>query len=237
MAAVGILAALREREHVGEGHVDVSMFDGSLSWLAMVAAKYLCDGVAAAGRQRAERQAHLLPPLRLRRRWVTLGALEPKFWQAWCGVGREDLIEPVRAAYRRPRGRAHLRRAHARAVARVRRGARLLPRAGTRPGEALDSELVRAREMVVQVDQPGTDGVRLLGVPVKLSRTPGAPAGPALPWASTRGRCSPFWVCPATRSTNWSERARWREPERPSEDEGAGRGQRCERRHDQALPA
>src|SRR3712207_9571915 len=26
--------------------------------------------------------------------WVTLGALEPKFWQAWCrGVGREDLIE------------------------------------------------------------------------------------------------------------------------------------------------
>ena len=44
--------------------------------------------------------------------------------------------------------------------------------------EALDSELVRAREMVVEVDQPGTDGVRLLGVPVKLSRTPGAPAGP-----------------------------------------------------------
>ena len=44
--------------------------------------------------------------------------------------------------------------------------------------EALDSELVRAREMVVQVDQPGTDGVSLLGVPVKLSRTPGAPAGP-----------------------------------------------------------
>ena len=45
-------------------------------------------------------------------------------------------------------------------------------------GEALDSELVRAREMVVELDQPGTDGVKLLGVPVKLSRTPGAPAGP-----------------------------------------------------------
>jgi crotonobetainyl-CoA:carnitine CoA-transferase CaiB-like acyl-CoA transferase len=44
--------------------------------------------------------------------------------------------------------------------------------------EALDSELVRAREMVVELDQPGTEGVRLLGVPVKLSRTPGAPAGP-----------------------------------------------------------
>ena len=44
--------------------------------------------------------------------------------------------------------------------------------------EALDSELVRAREMVVELDQPGTDGVRQLGVPVKLSRTPGAPRGP-----------------------------------------------------------
>ena len=40
--------------------------------------------------------------------------------------------------------------------------------------EALESELVRAREMVVELDQPGAQRpVRLLGVPVKLSRTPG----------------------------------------------------------------
>ena len=49
MAAFGILAALRRRETSGEGQlVDVSMFDGSLSWLAMVAAKYLCDDVVPA---------------------------------------------------------------------------------------------------------------------------------------------------------------------------------------------
>jgi crotonobetainyl-CoA:carnitine CoA-transferase CaiB-like acyl-CoA transferase len=50
--------------------------------------------------------------------------------------------------------------------------------------EALDSELVRAREMVVALDQPGAaDPVKLLGVPIKLSRTPGDPRrapGPAL---------------------------------------------------------
>jgi alpha-methylacyl-CoA racemase len=47
MAAFGIMAALRERERSGEGQlVDVSMFDGSLSWLALVAAKYLADGAA-----------------------------------------------------------------------------------------------------------------------------------------------------------------------------------------------
>ena len=50
--------------------------------------------------------------------------------------------------------------------------------------EALDSELVRARGMVAELAQPGAEGpVRLLGLPVKLSRTPGDPArapGPAL---------------------------------------------------------
>ena len=51
MAAFGIMAALRERERSGEGQlVDVSMFDGSLAWLAMVAAQYLADGARAAAR-------------------------------------------------------------------------------------------------------------------------------------------------------------------------------------------
>src|SRR3954465_1698696 len=47
MAAIGILVALRERERSGEGQVvDVSMFDGALSWLALVAARALCEGAA-----------------------------------------------------------------------------------------------------------------------------------------------------------------------------------------------
>src|SRR5207244_9659416 len=50
--------------------------------------------------------------------------------------------------------------------------------------EALDSELVREREMVVEIDQPGSErAVRQLGIPVKLSRTPGRHdrlPGPAL---------------------------------------------------------
>ena len=50
--------------------------------------------------------------------------------------------------------------------------------------EALASELVREREMVVEIDQPGAERpVRQLGIPVKLGRTPGEPRrlpGPAL---------------------------------------------------------
>src|SRR5205085_1909427 len=96
MAAFGILAALREREASGEGQlVDVSMFDGSLSWLALVAGRYLCDGEPP-GRGEPELAGGLIcyRPYACKDGWVTLGALEPKFWAAWCrGVGREDLIE------------------------------------------------------------------------------------------------------------------------------------------------
>ena len=112
MAAFGSCAALRERERSGEGQlVDVSMFDGALSWLAFVAAGYLCDGVV---RERGEGQLSggivLLTPYACRDGWVTLGEVEPKFWQEWCrGVGREDLIESNRAPGRGARrGRARL---------------------------------------------------------------------------------------------------------------------------------
>jgi crotonobetainyl-CoA:carnitine CoA-transferase CaiB-like acyl-CoA transferase len=185
MAAFGILAALRERDRSGEGQlVDVSMFDGSLSWLALVAAKYLADGTPPA-RGGLELAGGLIcyRPYACRDGWVTLGALEPKFWQEWCrGVGREDLVEKQ---FERPGSEAHAE------VERVflertrdewqafasEHDCCLEPVLGL--DEALDSELVRAREMVVSVDQPGAEAeVRLLGVPVKLSRTPGAPAGP-----------------------------------------------------------
>src|SRR5687768_6093183 len=96
MSAVGILAALRERDRSGEGQfVDISMADGALSWLAMVAGRYFAEGEAPA-RGELELAGALVcyRTYRCSDGYVTLGALEPKFWQAWChGVGREDLIE------------------------------------------------------------------------------------------------------------------------------------------------
>jgi crotonobetainyl-CoA:carnitine CoA-transferase CaiB-like acyl-CoA transferase len=184
MAAFGILAALRERDRSGEGQlVDVSMFDGSLSWLALVAAKYLADGSAPrrGGLELAGRFV-CYRPYACRDGWVTLGALEPKFWQAWChGVGRPELVEkqfePAGSEAHAEVERVFLERTREqwRAFA-AEYDCCLEPVLGL--DEALDSELVRAREMTVELDQPGTSGVRQLGVPVKLSRTPGGPQGP-----------------------------------------------------------
>ena len=190
MAAFGILAALRHRDATGEGQVvDVSMADGSLSWLAMVAARYFADG-AVPQRGGLELAGSLVcyRPYQCADGWVTLGALEPKFWQAWCcGVGREDLIEKQ---FERPGSAAHV---EVQGIFMERTRAEWEAFAGEHDcclepvldlDEALGSELVRAREMVVEVEQPGaTETVRLLGVPVKLSATPGDAGqrpGPAL---------------------------------------------------------
>jgi alpha-methylacyl-CoA racemase len=183
-AAFGILAALRERERSGEGQlVDISMFDGALSWLGLVAARYLCEG-AVPKRGTLELAGSLIcyRPYACRDGWVTLGALEPKFWQAWCrGVEREDLVERQFEAPGSP-AHAEVERIFMERTREEWREFASQHDCCLEPvldlDEALDSELVRAREMVVELDQPGADGVRLLGVPVKLSRTPGGPAGP-----------------------------------------------------------
>jgi crotonobetainyl-CoA:carnitine CoA-transferase CaiB-like acyl-CoA transferase len=179
MAAFGILAALRERDRSGEGQlVDVSMFDGALSWLAMVAAR-----VFAAG-EKPRRGSELLGgallcyrPYRCADGWVTLGALEPKFFAEWCrGVGREDLIEHQ---FERPGSEAH---AEVEAIFAGRARAEWAAFADQHDcclepvlevEEALESELVRARDMVIEFEQPGAGLVQGLGMPVKLSRTPG----------------------------------------------------------------
>ena len=190
MAAVGVLIALRERDRSGEGQlVDCSMFDGSLSFLAMLAAEMLAGGpVPRRGELRLSGGIVCYRPYCCADGYVTLGALEPKFWAAFCrGVDREDLAEH---AFDPPGSEAHRQvseifatrtREQWRAFA-AEHDCCLEPVLGL--DEALGSDLVAAREMVVSLDQPGAEQpVRLLGLPFKLSRTPGDPArapGPVL---------------------------------------------------------
>jgi crotonobetainyl-CoA:carnitine CoA-transferase CaiB-like acyl-CoA transferase len=185
MAAYSILAALRERDGSGEGQlVDVSMADGALAWLAMPAAQMLADGrVPQRGSEGLTGGFVCYRPYACRDGWVTLGALEPKFWQAWChGVGREDLLggafDPPGSETHAEVERVFLERSRddwARFASE--HDCCLEPVLAL--DEALESELVRERGMVVELDQPGAaEPVRQLGHPVKFSRTPGGPQGP-----------------------------------------------------------
>lgn len=92
---IGLLAAVIHRERTGEGqYLDVSMFDGAALWNAYAAASYLVGG---------EPPDYETMPLNggthygyyrtSDGRYMSVGSLEPKFWEGFCrAIGREDLI-------------------------------------------------------------------------------------------------------------------------------------------------
>jgi len=178
-AAVAILAAIRERDRSGEGQVvNVSMSDCLLSWLGPVVAEALATGTPPRpGDLRLAGNLVCYRPYACRDGWVTLGALEPKFWVAWCrGVGRDDLIpfqneapgtrvhDEVRAIFAE-RTRAEWDAfgvEHDCCVASVLELDEVL----RSPGSAADG-------MIVDGEQPGvTHPVKQVAPPVKLGRTP-----------------------------------------------------------------
>ena len=185
MAAVGILAALAEARRSGEGQlVDVSMTDGSLAWLAMEAGRYFGSGeVPKRGEVMLSGGIISYRPYEAKDGWITCGALEPKFWAAFCkGVGRQDLVDKQ---FEKPGSPAHAQ------VAEIFRGrtreewrafndehdAMIEPILEL--DEALESELIREREMVISYEQPEFGEIRQLGFPIKLSRTPASVHRPA----------------------------------------------------------
>src|SRR5215213_173759 len=185
MAAVGILAALQEARRSGEGQmVDISMTDGSLSWLVMEAARYFGSGeVPERGNIMLSGGIVCYRPYEAADGWVTCGALEPKFWARFCqAVGREDLIEKQ---FEQPGSTAdgevtELFKTKTRAEWKAfndEHDAMIEPILDL--DEALESELVRERGMVVEIEQPELGPVRLLGLPVRFSRTPGDATHPA----------------------------------------------------------
>jgi alpha-methylacyl-CoA racemase len=186
MAAIGILVALRERERSGAGQaVDISMTDGALSWLSMVIARFFCEKHVP---QRGELELAggilcYFPYKAKDGQWVSLGALEPKFWHNWCdGVGRPELKEKQ---FERPSSDAGKKVA---AIFRRRTRDEWTAFAAEHDcclepvldlEEALVHEQTIARQMVIEVDQPELGAVRQVGFPIRLSRTPAGIDRPA----------------------------------------------------------
>jgi alpha-methylacyl-CoA racemase len=185
MAAVGILAALQEARRSGQGQmVDISMTDGSLAWLAMEAGRYFGSGeVPERGNIMLSGGIICYRPYEASDGWVTCGALEPKFWGRFCkAVGRDDLIDKQfeKQGSDAHREVAEIFKTKSRAEWKAfndEHDAMIEPILDL--DEALESELVREREMVVSYEQPEMGEVKQLGFPIKLSRTPASIELPA----------------------------------------------------------
>lgn len=179
-AALGILLALHARERSGAGqHVDVSMTDGVMGMMGYATTFWWMAG------QKLERGRSMLtgryPWYRTYRcadgRYLSIGAVERRFWSGICGhFGRPEWT-PLQ------HDEAALPGMHAFFEARFAAKPRDAWFEELRPldvcvapvldvEEAFDSEHARVRGLVAEVDVDGRRQ-KLLGVPLKLSATPG----------------------------------------------------------------
>ena len=184
-AAFGVMTALFAKQRTGKGQmVDISMTDGAMSWLAMVAGAYFADGqVPARGASILNGGVVCYLPYEVADGWVSCGALEPKFWKGFCaGVERPDLeqhqfdspgspgwekVAEVFKSKTRDQWKA-FNDEHNCCIEPI-----------LDVGEAMESELTEERGMVVEFDQPGIGPVRQVANPVKLSETPAMDPRPA----------------------------------------------------------
>jgi formyl-CoA transferase len=189
--AIGILSALHSRERTGEGQrIDTSLWEGALALGIWETAELWATGSAPRPLGSAHRLTAPYQALRTRDGHITVGGNNDKLWRRLCAaIGRDDLPDDPRFATNPDRmaNRPALVEELERALA-ARTTAEwvdVLLDAGVPAGPILDYAQVvadphtRARDMVVELEHPEAGTVRALGIPVKLSATPGTIRRPA----------------------------------------------------------
>lgn len=183
--AYGILCALEHRERTGQGQlVDTSLLEAALALTVWEATEYWVTGRVPGPLGSAHRLAAPYQALRASDGWFTVGANNDKLFEAFCAaIGRPDLAADAR--FTTPHDRMTHRDPLVAEIEKTTMGAsraRWLARldaAGVPAGpintyaEALADPHALARDMIVDLEHPGAGPVKALGVPVKLSDTPG----------------------------------------------------------------
>jgi len=177
IAGFAILAALLAREKTGRGqYVDVSMFDVMLSMLPIPAAHHFAGKTIPVGGKYVLSGAYPFYNVYQTSdgKFMTLGALEPKFWANFCkkierdeliarqfdaGENRENLFEEVRNVFKSRTQSEWIE---------LMRGADCCCEPVLSMAEAFEHAQTRAREMIRQ----GPSITEQLGFSYKLSDTP-----------------------------------------------------------------
>ncbi|MBI4507021.1 MAG: CoA transferase, partial [Chloroflexi bacterium] len=187
LAAIGILLALAARERTGRGqNVDVAMLDGAVSWLYSGAHWWYGSGVRP--HESAWRTVGNFPCYAVYEtkdgKWFTVGAFEEHFWANLCNaLGCPEYIAHQYDAAKRDEIFAHLRASF---KARTRdewfatlKGIDICVAPMLEVDEVERDPQIQYRQLVQRLHQPGVGEVAQLGVPIKLSDTPGALRTPA----------------------------------------------------------
>jgi crotonobetainyl-CoA:carnitine CoA-transferase CaiB-like acyl-CoA transferase len=181
-AAIGILAALFARHQTGRGqYVDVAMLDGTMLLLAQAFSGYFASNrVLARGESPFDGGAPFFDAyLTKDDKYVTIASIEPWFFANLCrALGREDLVVMREDKSRYP----EMRRAFEETFRQRTRDEwfELLSKTDVCVGRMLTLDevegdpQVKARRMVLELDTPGGDRVKQVGVSLKFSDTPGS---------------------------------------------------------------
>jgi crotonobetainyl-CoA:carnitine CoA-transferase CaiB-like acyl-CoA transferase len=190
-AAYGILCALEYRERTGEGQfVDTSLLEAALALTVWESTEYWVTGRAPRPLGSAHRLSAPYQAIRARDGYFTVGANNDKLFEGFCrAIGRPDLLDDSRF-----NGRTQRLDNRAQLIPEIEKTTITEPRAhwlerldeaGVPSGpintyaEALGDPQALARDMVVDLVHPGAGPIKALGIPVKLSGTPGAVDRPA----------------------------------------------------------
>jgi formyl-CoA transferase len=192
--ALGVTAALRERDRTGEGqHIDVSLLESGVSFAVWEAGKYFVTGEVGRPLGSAHQSTAPYQAVRSADGHITVGAVTPKTWTAFCSaLGLDDLLADERYAT------SFTRHAHRdtlipaiEAVTTTRKTAELvetLDAAGvpcapiSDYGQVFTDDHLNTREYFWDAPHPTMGDVRQLGSPMRFSRTPArrGSAGPLL---------------------------------------------------------
>ena len=189
--AVGILSALQARHTTGVGQrIDTSLFEGAFALSIWETAELWSTGVAPGKLGSAHRISAPYQALRTRDGHLVVGGNNQKLWQRLCDViGRPELVDDPRFAdntarmSHRPELVCELEAALA--ARDTHEWVEVLLEAGVPAGpihdyaQAVADPHTLAREMVVEMEHPEAGTVYGLGIPVKLSETPGTIRRPA----------------------------------------------------------
>ena len=189
--AIGILSALHSRTTTGEGQrIDTSLWEGALALGIWETAELWVTGKPPQPLGSAHRLTAPYQALRTKDGHITVGGNNQKLWLRLCAtIGRADLPDDPRFATNADR-MANLpalvdELEQALAGRTTAEWVDALLEAGVPAGPILDYAQVvadphtRAREMVVEMEHHEAGTVRALGIPVKLSATPGTIRRPA----------------------------------------------------------
>ncbi len=187
MALIGILLALEARNRTGRGQfVDISMLDGLIPWLYHIAGDYFATNQCPSrgdSRVTGGYACYTVYPTK-DGKYVTVGALEEKFWKNFCqALGREDLI-PEQFV---PERQEELKQIFTQIFLTKKRDEwvekfkdiEICFGPVNTLAEAFHDPQVLHRQMVLESLNTQRSEITQIGIPIKLSETPGGTRRPA----------------------------------------------------------